>query len=67
MVPAVNPVIAEVNAQVAEAAPSSVWLPVATGLDDVLQQTPWAVGLGAPSAVTFPLPVAVVLAMPVTA
>ena len=40
--------------------PSVVWLPVATGLAEVLQQTPRAVTVAPPSKVTFPPLIAVI-------
>ena len=46
--------------------PSVVWLPVTTGLGEVLQQTPRAVMAAPPSSVIFPPLVAVVDVMDVT-
>ena len=57
-VPAVSPVILLTKAPAP--VPSVVWLPVATGEEDVLQQTPLAVTGDPPVDVTFPPLVAVV-------
>lgn len=47
--------------------PSTVLLSAVVGLADVLQTTPCWVGLGTPSAVKLPFPVAVVVVMLVAA
>ena len=57
----------EVNAPVADAAPSSVLLLLVVGFVEVLQQTPYWVGFGTPKSVIFPFPVAVVVAIEETA
>jgi hypothetical protein len=56
-----------VKAPVALAAPLFFMLSEIVGVPDVFQQTPWAVGLGLPRSVMFPLPVAVVVEMLVAA
>ena len=55
------------NAPVAATAPSSVLLSAVVGVPEVFQHTPCCVGFGAPKPVIFPFPVAVVIAMSVTA
>ena len=62
-----RPVIFEVNAPVAAAAPSLVLLSAVVGVPVVFQQTPCWVGLGEPRSVIVPFPVAVVSPMPLTA
>ena len=57
----VNPVIELVNTPVA--VPSVVWLPVAIGFTEVLQQTPLAVTIAPPFPVILPPLVAVVCVM----
>ena len=52
MAPEVRPVMLLVNVPVP--VPSVVWLPVMVGLCEVLQQTPRAVTVAPPSAVTLP-------------
>ena len=47
--------------------PSVVWLPVTTGLGEVLQQTPRAVTVAPPLLLMFPPLVAVVAVIDVTA
>ena len=59
-------VIEDVKAPVAPAAPSSVLESEVVGVPDVFQTTPWAVGLGLPRPVMFPLPVAVLVPTEVT-
>jgi len=59
-------VIVEVKAPEAEAAPSSVESSARVGVPDVFQQTPYAVGSGAPSPVIFPFPVAPSSTIPLT-
>lgn len=56
-----------VKAPVMEISPSVVLLSARVGSVDVLQTTPCWVGLGTPSAVTLPFPMALAVPMDVTA
>ena len=64
MVVAVRPVMLLAKAPLP--VPSVVWLPVTTGLAEVLQQTPRVVIVAPPSSVMFPPLVAVVAVIDVT-
>ena len=67
MVLVVRLVMEEVKAPVAEAEPSVVQVSLVVGSALVDQQTPCWVGLGLPRLVMLPLPVALVVAMLLTA